>query len=113
MDPPIKPRMIPRRDANGINTFFNENQSAPMKCPHCHEELPPRYVPVTCPACRQKLTGGPGPEAGENSPIMEGALLVIKVIGWTLVVLVGCVMLGLAVVFAGCVCSGGNLNGFH
>ncbi len=74
-----------------------------MTCPNCQQPLPPTHVSATCPACGASLTDRTHSES-EPSAAFQVVLACLKVLGWLLVLAVGCVMLVMAVVFAGCVC---------
>jgi hypothetical protein len=79
-----------------------------MKCPQCEKELPDENPPVMCPACGAKLTNADESAAGkvEDHPVLDGILIVVKVILWTFAALVGTALVILSIIFAGCVCNG-------
>ena len=70
-----------------------------MNCPHCQKELPENHEPGSCPACGGDLSGN-----------TMASLLgkIIKAFFFAMLILVGLVLLLLAVLYAGCVCSGGG-----
>jgi hypothetical protein len=78
-----------------------------MKCPLCEKQLPDENPPVMCPACGAKLNSAGESAAGKTGdhPVLDGILMVVKVILWTLAMLVGTALVVLSVLFAGCVCS--------
>lgn len=77
-----------------------------MKCPNCEYELPHAYVPATCPVCGKPLLHAEAVLKATDTPVLDGLAMVLKFIGWAVVVAAGVAMLLLAIAFAGCVCSG-------
>jgi hypothetical protein len=78
-----------------------------MKCPLCERQLPDENPPVMCPACGAKLNRADESAPGkiEDHPVLDGILLFVKVILWSIAALVGTALVILSVIFAGCVCN--------
>jgi hypothetical protein len=79
-----------------------------MKCPLCEKQLPDENPPVMCPACGGKLRNADESAAGKikDHPVLDGVLIFVKVILWTLAALAGTALVLLSIIFAGCVCNG-------